>query len=156
MSKVMTPAESRYPTFEQELLALKKAMEEWRQYLLPLQFTAQTDHNGLKYLKTQKHLSERQWHWLAFFSEYQFELNYRPGREMQVPDSLSRRPKSASEIEDLLRLKPAEQDNTKFEIPLVTKDGKVTKILLRLNKDQKSDPHVLDITTFDYTNDPDY
>eukprot|EP00961_Rhodomonas_salina_P062586 840197-Rhodomonas_salina.1 len=75
---------------------------------------------------------------------------------MQVPDSLSRRPKSASEIEDLLRLKPAEQDNTKFEIPLVTKDGKVTKILLKLNKDQMSDPPVLDITTFDYTNDPDY
>jgi hypothetical protein len=75
ISKVLNTAESHYPTFEQELLALKKALEEWRHYLLPIHFTARTDHNGLKYLKVQKHLSERQWHWLAFFSEYQFDLN---------------------------------------------------------------------------------
>jgi hypothetical protein len=81
-----------YPTFEQELLALKTAFEEWRHYLLPIFFIARTDHNGLKYLKTQKHLSDRQWQWLGFFNEYQFELVYCPGAKMQVPDALSRRP----------------------------------------------------------------
>eukprot|EP00961_Rhodomonas_salina_P085543 1149171-Rhodomonas_salina.1 len=59
---------------------------------------------------------------------------------MQVPDSLSSRPKSANEMEDLLRLKPIEQDNTKFEIPMITKDGKVTKILLSLKKKKDSEP----------------
>ena len=46
LSKVMKTAESHYPTFEQELLALKVALEQWRHYLLPLHFTARTDHTG--------------------------------------------------------------------------------------------------------------
>eukprot|EP00961_Rhodomonas_salina_P015882 213368-Rhodomonas_salina.1 len=63
---------------------------------------------------------------------------------MQVLDSLS-------------PLKPIEQDNTKFEIPMITKDGKVTKILLSLKKKKDTDPKPeLDISKFDYTNDPDY
>eukprot|EP00961_Rhodomonas_salina_P125654 1692827-Rhodomonas_salina.2 len=157
MSKVMTLTESRYPTFEQELLALKKALEEWRHYLLPVQFIARTDHNGLKYLKTQKHLSERQWHWLAFFSEYQFDLNYRPRKQMEVPDSLSRRPQTELEIADLLRLHPEEQDNTKFEIPITMKDGQVTKILLHLHKTlHTKTKKSKELENFDYTNYPDF
>ena len=62
LSKVMSDAQARYATFEQELLALKTAFEEWKHYLLPLTFVAQTDHNGLKYLKTQKTLNDLQWH----------------------------------------------------------------------------------------------
>lgn len=76
LSKVLNGAQSRYATWEQELLALRLAMEEWRHYLLPVHFVARTDHNGLKYLKTQKNLKEHQWHWLAFFSEYHFDLQY--------------------------------------------------------------------------------
>eukprot|EP00961_Rhodomonas_salina_P024744 333145-Rhodomonas_salina.1 len=86
----MNTAESHYETFEQELLALLKAMDEWRHYLLPISFMAKTDHHGLRYLCTQKNLSERQWHWLAFFAQFQFKLNYRPGTQMVVPDALSR------------------------------------------------------------------
>ena len=46
--RYLNTAESHYPTFEQELLALKKGMEQWRHYLLPIRFLARTDHNGLK------------------------------------------------------------------------------------------------------------
>ena len=79
LSKVLNTAQPHYLTFEQELLALKMGMETWRHYLLPVRFTAQTNHNGLKYLRTQPNLSERQWHWLAFFGEYTFDIQYRPG-----------------------------------------------------------------------------
>ena len=102
MSKVLNSAQSHYPTWEQELLALYLALEEWRHYLLGVHFTARTDHNGLKYLRTQKHLKERQWHWMAFFSEYQFDLLYRPGKQMQVPDALSRKPRTTLDIQELL------------------------------------------------------
>ena len=114
LSKVLNQAESHYPTFEQELLALKIAFDQWRPYLLPLRFTARTDHNGLKYLKTQKHLSERQWRWLAFFSEYQVEVKYRPGAKMQVPDALSRRVKDPTDLSPILRMREA--DDHKLEI----------------------------------------
>ncbi len=154
-SKVMNSAESHYPTFEQELLALKKALEEWRHYLLPITFTARTDHNGLKYLKTQKTLSERQWHWLAFFSEYDFTLNYRPGKNMVVPDSLSRRPHTTADIAELLRVKESYDDRATFEVPLPDKDGKPQKVLLRLFA--KKTPAVREIpSVFDYEDDPDY
>ena len=89
LSKVLNSAQSHYPTWEQELLALYLSLEEWRHYLLGVHFTARTDHNGLKFLRTQKHLKEGQWHWMAFFSEYQFDLLYWPGKQMQVPDALS-------------------------------------------------------------------
>lgn len=138
MSKVMNGAQARYPTFEQELLALKLALEEWKHYLLPITFTARTDHHGLKYLKSQKHLSERQWHWLAFFSEFHFFLHYRPGANMQVPDALSRRVHSQEEFTHLLRVCDHDEE-AHLEINVPTAEGK-TKVLLHMQAD-KTSPH---------------
>eukprot|EP00961_Rhodomonas_salina_P302706 3940943-Rhodomonas_salina.2 len=80
LPRVMNRPESLYPTFKQELLALKIALEEWRHYLLPIHLKARTDHNlnDLKYLRTQKNLRELQWHWLAFFSEHQRTAGWLP------------------------------------------------------------------------------
>lgn len=158
ISKVMNAAESRYPTFEQELLALKRAFEEWRHYLLPLHFKARTDHNGLKYLRTQKNLSERQWHWLAFFSEFYFDLDYRAGKKMVVPDSLSRKPLTNSDIEDMLRLKHQEDTSFDIEIPI---DGGRQKVCLVLNLKHRqralaSDHEESLPEKLDYTDCPDY
>ncbi len=61
LSKVMMKEQQRYPTHEQELLALMIALEEWRHYVLPLAFTVRTDHNRLRYLLTQSSLKNRQW-----------------------------------------------------------------------------------------------
>jgi len=120
LSKVMSGAEQRYPTFEQELLALRIALEEWRHYLLPIRFLARTDNNGIKFLKTQKNMKERQWRWLSFFSEYQFDLVHRAGAKMQVPDALSRR---QHDLTSLLRIHEA--DEHKLEINLPQTDTKV-------------------------------
>ncbi len=68
LSKVMTKEQQGYPTHEQELLALMVALEEWRHYVLPLTFTVWTDHNRLRYLRTQRSLNDRQWRWLAHLS----------------------------------------------------------------------------------------
>lgn len=153
LSKVMNAAESRYPTFEQELLALKKAFVEWRHYLLPITFTARTDHNGLKYLKTQPHLSERQWHWLALFSEYHFELAYRPGKQMVVPDSLSRRPNTTEDITELLR---EEEEDAVFQIPVRNAEGQVQKVLLQKKGRSPPMPMTQIPPTLEYEGDPDY
>ena len=136
LSRVLNKQQSHYPTFEQELLALKIAMEEWRHYLLPIYFTARTDHNGLKYLKTQKHLKDRQWHWLSFFSEYNFDLHYRPGKQMVVPDSLSRKPHTKQDIQNLLRL--SDHDGTPtMEIKIKGSDGKTRRVLFKLKNIQE-------------------
>ncbi len=72
--KVMTKEQQGYPTHAQELLALMIAQEEWRHYELPLSSTVQTDHNWLRYLRTQSSLNNRQWRWLASLSEYSHDL----------------------------------------------------------------------------------
>ena len=171
LSRVMNGPESRYPTFEQELLALKIAMEEWRHYLLPIHFVARTDHNGLKFLQTQKHLRERQWHWLAFFSEYQFDLVYRPGKQMTVPDALSRKPKTESDIETLLRIQKRPDDEPFMEINVQTSSGRIEKVLMTFRSEPKirvwthkravpSDKATIASEeipeVFDYAGDPDY
>jgi hypothetical protein len=155
-STVMDKAQIHYATFEQELLALKTAFEEWRHYLLPIFFKARTDHNGLKYLKTQKHLSDRQWQWLGFFNEYQFDLVYRPGAQMQVPDALSRRPHSQQELESVLRICNEDGYNTNDIEITVTTDKGPTKVCFNLNVQDTPNLTKLDITKLEYKGDPDF
>eukprot|EP00961_Rhodomonas_salina_P068705 922058-Rhodomonas_salina.1 len=102
-------------------------LEEWCHYLLQLHFVARTDHNGLKYKRTQKNLLDSQWHWLAFFSEYQFDLIYQPGKQMVVPDALSRKPKTETNFENLLRMQKRPDDDSEpfMEIKVKIKAGKM-------------------------------
>ena len=49
-----------------------------------------TDNKGLKYLLDQPNLNARQARWLAFLSEYDFEIQHIKGKENKVVDALSR------------------------------------------------------------------
>ena len=48
------------------------------------------DNKGLKYLLDQPNLNARQARWLAFLSEYDFEIQHIKGKENKVVDALSR------------------------------------------------------------------
>ena len=49
-----------------------------------------TDNKGLKYLLDQPNLNARQARWLAFLSEYDFEIQHIKGKQNKVADALSR------------------------------------------------------------------
>ena len=49
-----------------------------------------TDNKGLKYLLDQPNLNATQARWLAFLSEYDFEIYHIKGKENKVADALSR------------------------------------------------------------------
>ena len=53
-------------------------------------FLLKTDNMSLKYLFEQPDLNARQSKWLAFLSEYHFELNHINGKENNIVDALSR------------------------------------------------------------------
>jgi hypothetical protein len=91
MSKKLNSAQRNYPVHEQELLAIIKAIQEWKCYLDGQKFQVITDHKSLVYLQKQPHLSSRQIRWLEFLSQFDFELQYRPGKSNVVADALSRR-----------------------------------------------------------------
>ena len=50
-----------------------------------------TDLKSLKYLFDQKELNMRQWRWIEFFKDYDFQLIYHPGKANVVADVLSRK-----------------------------------------------------------------
>jgi hypothetical protein len=92
-SRKMSPAETRYPTCEPELLAIKEAFEHWQHYLLAARFKVHSDHESLKYLQTQKNLKGKLLRWLDFMQQFDFgDIKYLPGKKNPVGDSLSRPP----------------------------------------------------------------
>ncbi|KAJ9528913.1 hypothetical protein QJQ45_000477 [Haematococcus lacustris] len=97
-SKKLSPPETRYSTGDQELLAIIRAVREWRCYLDgAVDVTIQTDHNPLIYLQTQPNLSRRQVRWMEELSRYKYEIKYIPGAT-NVADPISRNPALANEV----------------------------------------------------------
>ncbi|KAA0722980.1 Retrovirus-related Pol polyprotein from transposon 297 [Triplophysa tibetana] len=91
-SKKLSPAEQNYDIGNQELLAIKLALEEWRHWLEGANhpFSVITDHKNLEYLRTAKRLNPRQARWSLFFTRFHFTITYRPGHKNVKADSLSR------------------------------------------------------------------
>ncbi len=91
-SKQFTPAERNYATHERELLAIKEALRKWRCYIENgTVTTVRTDHAGLQYLKTTVKPSGRLARWLMEFGSFNLNIIYKPGTEMIIADTLSRR-----------------------------------------------------------------
>jgi hypothetical protein len=57
-----------------------------------------TDNSGVKFLFSQPDLNARQARWLAFLSEFDFEVRHIKGKENKVADALSRRTNGLFEI----------------------------------------------------------
>ncbi|QRW22411.1 Retrotransposable element Tf2 protein [Rhizoctonia solani] len=78
MSKSFSGAEANYNTHDKELLAIIKALEEWRIFLeatdKPIQVF--TDHRNLEYWMQAQTFNRRHAHWRIFLSDFNFEIHY--------------------------------------------------------------------------------
>jgi hypothetical protein len=90
-SRKLKAAEVNYPVHEKELLAIVHALKVWRCYCKGRRTLVATDHAPLRYLLTQKTLSQRQARWQAQLAEYDLEIRHIPGKQNVVADALSRR-----------------------------------------------------------------
>ncbi|GBG81809.1 hypothetical protein CBR_g33989 [Chara braunii] len=91
MSKKMPSKKLAKSTYERELYALYKALVHWRHYLLGRFFYLRTDHQTLKWIKTQPILSDALKCWIEVIDQYDFKLDYLKGEYNKFADALSRR-----------------------------------------------------------------
>ena len=92
-SKKHSPEECNYEIYDKELLAIIRCLEEWRPELEGAKFPVKilSDHKNLEYFMSTKLLNRRQARWSEFLSRFQFKISYRPGKQGQKPDALTRR-----------------------------------------------------------------
>ncbi|XP_033138902.1 uncharacterized protein LOC117131538, partial [Brassica rapa] len=90
-SEKLGGATLNYATYDKELYALVRALQTWQHYLWPKEFVIHTDHESLKYLKSQNKLSKRHARWVEFIETFPYVIKYKQGKENIVADALSRR-----------------------------------------------------------------
>ncbi|GBG68251.1 hypothetical protein CBR_g2802 [Chara braunii] len=91
MSKKMPSKKLAKSTYERGLYALYKALVHGRHYLLGRFFYLRTDHQTLKWIKTQPVLSDALKRWIEVIDQYDFKLDYVKGEYNKVADALFRR-----------------------------------------------------------------
>lgn len=90
-SRKLSDAELKYSTLEKECLAIVRALEQFRHYLLHQPVRVQTDHRALTYLMNGDPPSKgRLARWYALLREFDLEISHVKGSANTVADGLSR------------------------------------------------------------------
>ncbi|GBG64458.1 hypothetical protein CBR_g44342 [Chara braunii] len=74
MSARMPSEKVATSTYERELYALMQALDHWKHYLLGRHFEVYSDHETLRWLKTQAKMTPKLTRWAAEIDQYDFEL----------------------------------------------------------------------------------
>jgi len=92
-SKSLSSVKWNYKIHDKEILAIIRALEEWRHFLKGATHLVEiwTDHKNLEYFMTAKKLNCRQAHWSLHLARFDFLLHHRPRRAMGKPDAMSKR-----------------------------------------------------------------
>ncbi|BES89748.1 Hypothetical Protein NTJ_02555 [Nesidiocoris tenuis] len=94
-SRALTKAEQNFSTIDREGLAIIFGVNKFFQYLCGRNFIIQTDHKPLERIfgensSLPKIVASRLSRWALTLSNYDYTIEHIPGREMCVPDCLSR------------------------------------------------------------------
>nr|GMC60080.1 Zinc finger, CCHC-type [Ipomoea batatas] len=87
-----------------------RALHVWAHYLRPGEFIIYSDHEALKYFRSQKHLNKMHARWAAYLEQFTFLLKHKSGATNRVADALSRRRSLLIVMQvDLLQLPSSEK-----------------------------------------------
>lgn len=93
-SKSLSDTEKRYANIERELLACVFGAERFHTYVFGKEFIIESDHRPLEMI-SRKNLTAAPARLQRMFlrlQRYDYKISYKPGKEMILPDSLSRIP----------------------------------------------------------------
>ena len=124
--------DKNYPTHDLELAAIVFAFKLWQHYLYGVSREIFTDHQSLKYLFTQKDLNLRQWRWIELINDYDYNIQYHPGKANVVADALSRKFVSKVSCLRCARVeKFSELKNLGINLSLGAKDAICAKLVVK-------------------------
>jgi len=66
-----------YSTYDKELYAPFRALYTWQHYIFPKEFVIHSDHESLKYLKSQKKLNKRHAKWVEFLEQFPYVIKHK-------------------------------------------------------------------------------
>ncbi|ESK82843.1 reverse transcriptase-rnase h-integrase [Moniliophthora roreri MCA 2997] len=90
LSKSFSPTERNYEIYDRELLAITRALLEWRHYLMGSKYkvVVLSDHKNLTYFHAAQKLNRRQARWSLLLLEFDLSLIHMPGTSMTQADAL--------------------------------------------------------------------
>lgn len=71
-------------------MEIAHAIQKWKYYLMGSHFVVVTDQKSLQFLNDQRLFTEEQFKWASKLIGFDFEIQYRPGKENTAVDVLSR------------------------------------------------------------------
>ena len=90
-SRQLKTHEFNYLTNDLELAAVVFALKMWRHYLYGKHFNVFFDYKSLKYIFMQCDLNLRQRRWIEYLEDYDYNLQYHPGKANVIADALNRK-----------------------------------------------------------------
>ncbi|XP_057380138.1 uncharacterized protein K02A2.6-like [Daphnia carinata] len=101
-SRTLTDTQQRYAQIEKELLAVQFGLQHFHQYVYGQTVSVETDHKPLIGIhhKPIASCSPRIQRMRLLMQIYDFELVYKPGKDLHVADALSRAPETRQYVED--------------------------------------------------------
>ncbi|QRV77353.1 Retrotransposable element Tf2 protein [Ceratobasidium sp. AG-Ba] len=150
LSKAMTPAERNYDIYHKKLLAIVKALKEWRHLLKGTSLLVQIimDHKNPEPFKASKDLRGRLARWAGFLSEFNFQLKYCPSKTNGKADILLRkdehRPLGGEALQKNDKVKNWSWENRLLMIKnkiYVPKDDSICKDILASRHDNMAAGH---------------
>lgn len=123
-SRCTTDQESVWSSYELETIALVETLRRFRYYLLGKHFIVYTDCRSLEQAYSKRKMIDKIARWFMEIQEYDFEIRYKAGKQMEHVDFLSRNPVNADEKAMIL----AVSEPPNWIVALQSKDEKIWEV----------------------------